>query len=111
MNAYGVVITTAATKKDAQKIADYLIEHRLAACVQVTDNVTSIYSWKGKIERNSECVLQIKTRQMLFEAVEKAIKTVHRYDVPEIIMLPVINGSKEYLGWLNTETTDKWGRK
>jgi periplasmic divalent cation tolerance protein len=94
-----VVLVTAANLKEARKIARGLVEARLAACVNVTP-VESIYRWQGKIENGRERLLVIKTAREIFAEVEAAIRKLHGYANPEIICLPIIDGSREYLDWL-----------
>ena len=103
MKSYIQISTTTKTKEEAQKIARYLVEQKLAACVQVTGPIESIYRWKGKIETATEWLCLIKTREDLFDKVETAIKILHLYETPEIVAVPIINGSKEYLNWLDDE--------
>ena len=103
MKTYIQVTTTTETKEQAQKIAQYLVETRLAACVQITGPITSIYPWKSKVETANEWLCLIKTREELFEKVETTIKKMHSYETPEIIAVPIIKGSKEYLRWLDDE--------
>ncbi|KUG22095.1 periplasmic divalent cation tolerance protein cuta [hydrocarbon metagenome] len=103
MKSYIQISTTTETKEQAQKIAQYLVEQKLAACVQVTGPIESIYRWKGKIEKATEWLCLIKTREDLFDKVETAIKILHLYETPEIVAVPIINGSKEYLNWLDDE--------
>lgn len=103
MKSFIQVSTTTENKEDAQRIVQYLVEQKLAACVQITGPIESTYRWKGKVETASEWLCLIKTRDDLFEKVHDAIKNMHPYETPEIIALPVIKGSKEYLKWLNDE--------
>ena len=103
MKSYIQITTTTETKEQAQNIAEHLIETKLAACVQITGPITSIYRWKGKMETANEWLCLIKTREELFEQVEAAIKKMHSYETPEIIALPIIKGSKEYLTWIDDE--------
>jgi len=76
------------------------VEEKLAACVQITGPIESTYRWKGNVENASEFLCLIKTREDFFLKVESAIKNMHPYEVPEIIAVPIIKGSKEYLQWL-----------
>jgi Uncharacterized protein involved in tolerance to divalent cations len=94
-------MTTTETKEEAEKIAQYLVEQKLAACVQITGPITSIYRWKGKVENAQEWLCLIKTRDDLYNKVEAAIKKLHSYETPEIIAVPIIKGSTEYLSWLD----------
>ena len=101
MKSYIQVMTTTETKEEAEKIAQYLVEQKLAACVQITGPIASTYRWKGKIEKASEWHCLIKTREELYDKVETAIKKLHSYETPEIIAVPIVKGSKEYLNWLD----------
>jgi periplasmic divalent cation tolerance protein len=103
MKAFIQISTTTETKEQAQKIAQYLVEQKLAACVQVTGPIESIYRWKGKIETATEWLCLIKTREDFFDKAEAAIKKLHPYETPEIIAVPIVKGSKEYLNWLDDE--------
>ncbi len=103
MGAYIQVVTTTEKKEDAEKIALALVEKKLAACVQIVGPVTSIYRWKGNMETTGEWQCLIKSRKDLYGEIEKAIKTVHPYEVPEIIAVPIVAGSDDYLEWLQGE--------
>lgn len=103
MADYIQVITTTASKEDAQKIADTLVEKRLAGCVQVIGPITSTYWWKGKVETAEEWLCLIKSRQNLYPELEEAIKEVHPYEVPEVLAVRVVAGSRDYLQWLEGE--------
>jgi periplasmic divalent cation tolerance protein len=95
-----VVLVTVASLKEARKIARNLVQARLAACVNVTQPVESIYRWRGKVESGRERLLVIKTAREIFAEVEAAIRKLHSYTNPEIICLPIIDGSREYLDWV-----------
>jgi periplasmic divalent cation tolerance protein len=101
MKSYIQVTTATATKEQAEKIAQYLVETNLAACVQITGPITSIYRWKGKVENTQEWLCLIKTQDDLFNKVEAAIKSQHTYETPEIVAVPIVKGSKEYLNWID----------
>ncbi len=105
--AFIQIITTTETKEEAEAIARRLVEDKLAACVQIAEGIESIYSWKGKIERSREYLCLIKTREDLFNRVAEVIKTLHSYEVPEIIAVPIINGGSEYLAWLTDTLAGK----
>ena len=100
MKSYIQVSTTTETKEEAQKIAQYLVEQGLAACVQITGPMESIYRWKGNVETANEWHCLIKTREDFFDKVEAAIKKLHSYETPEIIAVPIVKGGKEYLSWI-----------
>lgn len=103
MEAYIQVITTTAKKEDAENIAMILVERKLAACVQIAGPIISIYRWKGNIETAEEWQCMIKSREGLYKEIENAIKSLHPYEVPEIIAIPIIAGSGDYLEWLQSE--------
>jgi periplasmic divalent cation tolerance protein len=107
MKSYIQVSTTTETKEQAQTIAQHLVGAKFAACVQITGPITSIYRWKGKVENAQEWLCLIKTRDDLYNKVETAIKSLHSYETPEIIAVPIVKGSKEYLNWLDNELGDK----
>ena len=101
------VLTTTETKDDAQKIAQVLLEKRLAGCVQIVGPVASNYWWEGQITGSEEYLCVIKSRDDLFPQLEKAIQEIHPYDVPEILAVPVVAGSQAYLEWLNKELREE----
>ena len=94
------IITTTSKRQEADKIAWALVERRLAACVQVLGPISSTYRWQGDIETAEEWLCIAKTVQPNFAAVEKVIREMHSYEVPEILAVPVIEGSQPYLEWL-----------
>jgi periplasmic divalent cation tolerance protein len=98
------VMTTAGDVKTAEKIADHLVDRKLAACVQIAGPIKSVYRWKGKVEKREEWQVIIKTRNDLYADVEAAIRKVHPYEVPEIIALPMVHGGKDYLKWIKDST-------
>lgn len=95
-----IVLTTAASAEEARKIARHLLEHRLAACVNIVPQITSIYRWKDKVEEAEEWLLVIKTTASAFNQVRTAIASMHSYDLPECICLAVEQGSVDYLRWI-----------
>ena len=99
-----LVLTNAPDRETARELADGLIEARLAACVNVLAECTSVYRWKGAVESASEVPMLIKTRAALFSEVEAFIISHHPYELPEVIALPVRSGSAAYLEWLVQET-------
>lgn len=94
-----VVLCTVATTEEAERIAREVIERRLAACANLVP-VTSIYRWKGEMERSAEVLLVIKTSGKEFEALREAIVAQHAYEIPEVIALPVEAGHAPYLAWI-----------
>jgi periplasmic divalent cation tolerance protein len=102
--AHIIVFITVPSREVGQQIADTLLESRLAACVNIVPQITSIYHWQGAIHQDDEFLLIAKTKASLFDALATAVKNHHPYDVPEVIAMPIISGSKEYLTWIATET-------
>lgn len=101
---YIVVFCTAANKKEAGRIAKGLLKDKLCACVNIIDNVASLFRWQGKIDNAKESLLVIKTRRAVFAKLTKKIRSLHSYEVPEIIALPIIAGNKKYLEWIDEST-------
>lgn len=99
-----LITTTTATKEEAQRIAEALISGSLAACVQISGPISSLYTWKGKREESQEFRLSIKTKASLYPQVEAKIGELHSYEVPEIVACPIERGLKEYLQWIAEET-------
>ena len=99
-NEYSLIITTAADRESAKKIARMLVEKQLAACVQMLP-IESIYLWQEKICEENETALFIKSKTALFDEIKEAIKENHSYEVPEIIQMPVTDGLPEYLKWID----------
>lgn len=99
-----VVFITASGEDEAVKIAKALVEARLAGCVNIVKDIRSIYSWQGKIEDEKEVLMIVKTQKALFDPLMKKVKESHSYTVPEIIALPIIQGSEDYLKWLEEVT-------
>lgn len=99
-----VMLCTAPDRESGAKIARALVEERLAACVNLLPGVGSFYRWQGKVEEAAEALLIIKTAAARFEAVQKRIKELHSYELPEIIAVSITAGSKEYLDWIADNT-------
>jgi periplasmic divalent cation tolerance protein len=104
MPEYIVVLITAPNEEEAAKIAKELVGGQLAACVNIIRGLRSLYRWQGKMEDENEVLMVAKTRRELFEGLQKKVKELHSYSVPEIIALPIVEGSEEYLKWLGEET-------
>lgn len=96
-----VVLLTAADRAEASRLAELLIKTQLAACVQILPEIESIYRWQGKIERQSEVLLLAKTVRSRFAELEGAVRSIHSYETPEILALPVTACSAPYLAWLS----------
>jgi periplasmic divalent cation tolerance protein len=95
-----LVLTTAGSKEEAQKIAHALVERHLAACVNIVPQIESVYRWEGKIEEAQEWLLIIKTTRDAFAKLRDAIQELHSYELPECICIPIEDGSEAYLSWL-----------
>ncbi|HBF35211.1 TPA: hypothetical protein DDW35_11690 [Candidatus Sumerlaeota bacterium] len=103
MTPYLQVVTTTETQSDAERIARALVRERLAACAQISGPILSIYWWQGKMESSEEWRCVFKTSQTLYPQVEDAIRAEHPYAVPQIVALPIVEGSADYLNWLERE--------
>lgn len=101
---YCTINCTTANKQEAIDIAKHLVEKKLIACCNIIQQVTSVYEWENKLCCDEEYLMIMKTKTSLFTQVELEIKQLHKYDTPEIICIPIINGSKEYLSWINKQT-------
>lgn len=99
-----VVLITVPDEATARKIGKPLVEEELAACVNIVPGLRSIYRWEGKTCDDPELLLVVKTRRACFEALERRVRELHPYTVPEVIALPVVEGSAPYLDWLAAST-------
>ncbi len=98
------ILTTVAREEEATRLAAELVAQRLAACVQIVGPIASTYRWRGKVETAREWQCWIKTRRDRYEEVAQALRRLHSYEVPEIIVLPIVAGSADYLAWLEEST-------
>jgi periplasmic divalent cation tolerance protein len=96
-----LVLTTTASQEEAQRIANALVERRLAACVNILPKINSIYRWKEKVEEAQEFLLLIKTTESAVEDLSDAIRELHSYEIPECIVVPIESGSEKYLNWID----------
>ncbi|MFN3871200.1 MAG: divalent-cation tolerance protein CutA [Aquificaceae bacterium] len=99
MLGYYVVFITVPVDK-AKELAEFIIQNKMGACVNLVPEVDSIYWWKGNIERDKESLLVVKTSAKRFEELLKGVKSVHPYTVPEIIAMPIVAGNEDYLRWI-----------
>ncbi|MBF0565573.1 MAG: divalent-cation tolerance protein CutA [Nitrospirae bacterium] len=97
-----VVLITAPDKQEAEKIATKLVEENLAGCVNIAQEIDSVFRWEGKIDHVKEALLIVKTKKDNFPRLLDCVKSMHTYTVPEIIALPIVDGSEDYLKWLNS---------
>ena len=99
-----IVFTNLPDRASALELARKLIEQRLAACVNVLGEISSVYRWKGEVASENEVALLIKTTSLRFDELAKAIKSMHPYELPEIVAVPVVHGLPAYLDWVAAET-------
>lgn len=99
-----IVLITASTEDEAARLARAVVEERLAGCVNIVKGIRSIYSWEGKVEDEPEVLMIVKTRKELFERLSERVRKLHGYTVPEIVALPIVEGSADYLNWLGEVT-------
>jgi periplasmic divalent cation tolerance protein len=100
MTDFQIVLSTCGDRETAERIAHRLVEQRLAACVNILPGVQSIYRWQGAVESETEVLMLIKTKATLVQEVQSAIASLHSYEIPELLVLPIAGGSEAYLGWL-----------
>lgn len=104
MSEFRLYLTTVQNKKDAKIIAEGLLKYNAAACINIVEKVTSMYMWENKVCTDDECLLIIKSKAELFEKIQKIVLTLHKYDLPEFIEIPITNGSRDYLDWIDGST-------
>ena len=100
-----VILVTAASEQEAEKIGRALVEAGLVACANILPRIRSIFFWDGRITEEHECLMLLKSRAGLFEDVAAKVKSLHSYSVPEIIALPIMRGSLDYLAWIREVTS------
>jgi periplasmic divalent cation tolerance protein len=100
---YRLVITTCPSMEEAEALAEKILNARLAACVNIVPGVLSLYEWQGKLEREQEFLLLIKTRSEGFPELEKLVQASHSYELPELIAVPIDEGSAPYLNWIDAQ--------
>ena len=98
--AYIIVLVTTASKHEAEEIVQHLLGDKLIACGNIVGPVTSFFRWSENVERAEEFLVLMKTRRDLFQRLSEVVKTLHSYEVPEILAVPVVEGSMDYLEWL-----------
>jgi periplasmic divalent cation tolerance protein len=99
-NEYIIVLATTANKAEAEKIAQTLLKERLIACANILNSVTSLFFWSGKIDKAEECLMVMKSRRDLFTELAGCLKGLHSYEVPEVLAIPIVEGSAAYLAWM-----------
>jgi len=99
---YTLIMVTASSREEAEKIATTLLKRKLIACANILGPVSSRFWWQGKIDSAEEYMIFMKTKRELFNQVADNVKQLHSYEVPEIIALPIVEGAKPYLEWINS---------
>ena len=102
---YIIVLVTTNDKAEAEKISQTLLAEKLIACANIISRVTSCFIWQGKVKKAEECLVIMKTRKSLFGELQLCVKAMHSYEVPEILELPIVDGSEQYLSWLGSVNT------
>ena len=97
---YIIVLATTANKAEAEKIAQTLLKKRLIACANIINPVASLFFWSGKIDKAEECLMVMKSRRDLFAELAECLKGLHSYEVPEVLAIPIVEGSAVYLAWM-----------
>jgi periplasmic divalent cation tolerance protein len=101
-----VALSTVASPEEARRIAAALVDEQLAACVNIVDNIHSIYRWLGAIESTAESLMLVKTRSNLLPAIESRLRELHSYDVPELVAVPIAQAAERYFDWLLASTRE-----
>jgi periplasmic divalent cation tolerance protein len=109
MTNYVQLITTMARRDEAEQMAQSVVDAHLAACVQIVGPITSVYRWQGKVETDEEWQCVMKSRQDVLPRLVEAVRRMHPYQVPEILVLPILWGSPEYLAWVDSEVNSDVG--
>ncbi len=97
-----IVLVTTKDKAEAEKISQTLLAEKLIACANIISPVASCFLWQGKVDRAEECLVVMKTRKGLFGELSLCVKALHSYEVPEVLALPIVDGSEAYLSWLSS---------
>lgn len=105
MTSARVVLVTAPDMTTAERLGERLVEERLAACANIVSGIVSIYRWDDRVQRDEEVLIVLKTEQERVEALRERVVTLHPYDVPEVVVLPITGGHVPYLEWLTRSTT------
>ena len=101
MNDYIIILVTTKDRQEAEKISQLLVQERLIACSNIVSPVTSFFHWVDNVERAEECLMVMKSRRDLFAQVAEHVRRVHSYEVPEVLAVPIVDGSKAYLDWMS----------
>lgn len=104
---YQIVLTTCADRDQAEAIARDLVHNQAAACVNIVPKIGSIYRWQGEVAADEECLLLIKSTRASFPRIEQRIRVLHSYELPEIVAVPILTGSGDYLNWISEQVAVK----
>lgn len=96
-----IILITTSSKQEAENIINELLTLKLIACANIINDIKSFFWWKDRVENASECLIILKSDEKYFSEIEKIVKSIHSYEVPEIIALPIVIGSREYMDWIN----------
>jgi len=103
-NKFIIIFVTASSEKEAKRIISQLIKKKIIACANILKGIDSTFIWKGNIDNAKEVLIMLKTKKALFKKAAREIERLHSYDVPEIIAVPIVMGSKKYLDWIDEST-------
>jgi periplasmic divalent cation tolerance protein len=99
---YIIIFVTTKDRTEAEQLSQSLLKDRLIACANLVNPIDSFFFWQNKIERADECLIIMKSRLDLFKQIEERVKGLHSYEVPEVLAFPIVDGSKDYLDWMET---------
>ena len=107
MSEYVIVFVTTGSVEEAKQIAEVLVDQQLVACVNIVPEILSIYYWQGKVEKDTEAKMIIKTKSSLLNQLTQTVKNMHSYDVCEVTVVPIISGNSDYLKWIDESVHER----
>lgn len=102
MTDFIIILVTTKDKEEAERIAQFLLDEHLIACANIASSVVSLFRWMDRVDRAEECLIVMKSRRDLFAEVAENVKRLHSYEVPEVLALPIVDASKDYLDWMSS---------